>query len=415
MICKSSRTLTILPGNEEEQYAYDNTYQPPQQPYTPPPPPMNDPYGFQPQASQFPPPPGSGPAYTQPQPAPAASAGFAPGQTYDPSHFPPAPGVPPSQPPPPPGYNNAYAYGGNQDPNAPRGHGEENVSAMPPPSNPPAFGNSFTNSHDQNQSTVPDGMSGDLTRPPFQNDYSRADYIPESGVSGGGVPHAPSPPAIFVRPPTASDSINPTSVPNHTLNVPSPATPDTSTPRSASVPPAPQRKSVQFADTPVTSRAGAPIDDQGNSTTVSDHSQSHSHHRHKRHRGYEAGDDTDSTPDERRRRSEPSSSTRSEASEDHRHRHHRRRGRSADPPGQHDSGSGHRRDRRAYSPSDSEEMVDLPPRFDKDGKRKPEAGEDLIADKLEEFLSGTGSKLFGNLVDGLLGGGGSSSRGRSGR
>lgn len=50
----------------------------------------------------------------------------------------------------------------------------------------------------------------------------------------------------------------------------------------------------------------------------------------------------------------------------------------------------------------------MPARFDKNGKPKPQRGEDPIAEKIEDFLSGKGSagKLFKNLTDGLLGGGG---------
>ena len=85
----------------------------------------------------------------------------------------------------------------------------------------------------------------------------------------------------------------------------------------------------------------------------------------------------------------------SESSVDDR-RHHRSRG---------------SRDRheesRSPSPAHSDETIDLPERFDENGRRKPERSEDPIADKIEEFLSGKGSagKLFKNLTDGLLGGG----------
>ena len=76
----------------------------------------------------------------------------------------------------------------------------------------------------------------------------------------------------------------------------------------------------------------------------------------------------------------------------------------------------HHRSRRSYdrheesrspSPAHSDETIDLPERFDESGRKKPERGEDPIAEKIEEFLSGKGSagKLFKNLTDGLLGGG----------
>ena len=49
----------------------------------------------------------------------------------------------------------------------------------------------------------------------------------------------------------------------------------------------------------------------------------------------------------------------------------------------------------------------MPERFDKHGRRKPDKGEDPIADKIEEFLSGKGSagKLFKNITENFLGGG----------
>lgn len=78
------------------------------------------------------------------------------------------------------------------------------------------------------------------------------------------------------------------------------------------------------------------------------------------------------------------------------HRHHRSR-RSHD----------RREEPRSPSPAHSDATIDLPERFDERGRKKPERGEDPIADKIEEFLSGKGStgKLFKSLTDGLLGGG----------
>lgn len=67
----------------------------------------------------------------------------------------------------------------------------------------------------------------------------------------------------------------------------------------------------------------------------------------------------------------------------------------------------HHEEPRSPSPAHSDETIDLPERFDESGRKKPERGEDPIADKIEEFLSGKGSagKLFKNLTDGLLAGG----------
>jgi hypothetical protein len=152
------------------------------------------------------------------------------------------------------------------------------------------------------------------------------------------------------------------------------------------------------------------------------------HHRERNgesSRGYGAGDDTDSTPDDYRRGQQgqaalqnqtlpTSNGTTGEPSSNRRRRH--RRSRSHDPssstPGPSFSQPRPNVDRNATASPASDETIDLPERFDKYGRKKPEQGEDVLADKLEEFLSGSGlgKKLFGNFADGLLGG----SRGGSG-
>lgn len=68
-------------------------------------------------------------------------------------------------------------------------------------------------------------------------------------------------------------------------------------------------------------------------------------------------------------------------------RHHRRRAFQDDIP-------------RSPSPARSDTTIDLPERFDKYGRRKPERGEDPLADTVEEFLSGKGAagKLFSRLT-----------------
>lgn len=67
----------------------------------------------------------------------------------------------------------------------------------------------------------------------------------------------------------------------------------------------------------------------------------------------------------------------------------------------------HRRSRshdgyaRSPSPTGSDATIELPDRFDEQGRKKPERGEDPLADKIDEFLSGKGkggkwlSKLLG--------------------
>ena len=130
----------------------------------------------------------------------------------------------------------------------------------------------------------------------------------------------------------------------------------------ASSTPAPHNKSVQFASD--TSSEGSPD-------------------RNRRRRRRSAKADSYDTSD-------------SDHSSDHgRHRRSKRSNR-------------HSHEQREPSPAHSDETIELPARFDEHGRRKPERGEDPIADKIEDFLAGKGSagKLFKNLTDGLLGGGG---------
>lgn len=85
-----------------------------------------------------------------------------------------------------------------------------------------------------------------------------------------------------------------------------------------------------------------------------------------------------------------------------RHRHHHRRRAS-----QNDI-------LRSPSPAHSDTTIDLPDRFDQYGRRKPERGEDPLAEKIEDLLSGEG---VGKLLDKLTGvfGGGSGGDGDGGR
>jgi len=47
----------------------------------------------------------------------------------------------------------------------------------------------------------------------------------------------------------------------------------------------------------------------------------------------------------------------------------------------------------------------LPARFDEKGRKKPEPGQDPLADKLDDILAGKGTagKLIGNFLDDLFG------------
>lgn len=74
---------------------------------------------------------------------------------------------------------------------------------------------------------------------------------------------------------------------------------------------------------------------------------------------------------------------------------------------------------RSPSPALSDTTIDMPERFDQYGKRKPQRGEDPLADTIEDLFSGKGAagKLLGKLT-GVFGGGnddGDGRRRRSGR
>ncbi|KAL2416454.1 hypothetical protein ABEF95_016197 [Exophiala dermatitidis] len=353
---------------EEEGYArdpYEDNYNP-AQPYPPtPPPPANDPYasqqGFYPQTSQFPPPPGSVPQQYPPQQS-TPSAGPPPAASYPAQSFP---------PPPPPGgplpSTTPYdAYGSGANPYAPRG--PENVSAEPLPPH------------------------GNSSVPATSNDLNHVDGLGAAGVD----PSAPS--ANDHSPSTLNPATNPpplSNSPSRGEHVSSSAR-GLSPQRSQSQPaPSSRRKSVQFADKPEISitNDSAPEDSEASIP------ERHRHrHRHDDFRGYESEDDTDTTPVEdrrgdRRRSSEPEA----------KRRDHRRR-QSHEPSS---SRSGLRAPplERVTSPSDSDATVELPPRFDEHGRRKPDPSDDPLADRLDEILAGRGvaGKMFGNFLDGLLG------------
>ena len=151
-------------------------------------------------------------------------------------------------------------------------------------------------------------------------------------------------------------------------------------------------------------------------------------------RGYEAENESESTVDGRDKRyptHHPVSETESDPEKAARRRHHRRRSsrRGTTDVHDHDSNndrpydsddhthhgsSRHASSRRhrhhaardeLLSPTGSDVTVDLPERFDKDGRKKPERGEDPVADALEDLLSGRGpggkyfKKIFGGSGD----------------
>lgn len=55
------------------------------------------------------------------------------------------------------------------------------------------------------------------------------------------------------------------------------------------------------------------------------------------------------------------------------------------------------------SPTDSDETIELPARFDSQGRKKTERGDDPLADKIEDMLDGRGftGRLFRRLAGDL--------------
>lgn len=198
--------------------------------------------------------------------------------------------------------------------------------------------------------------------------------------------------------------------PTHPIAVPPPINTNApSPPRSPSQSPPTAPKSVAF--------------------DFSDPEISRDHHRQSRRgsdpRGYET-DDSDSTLDDRRRASQPITSHYRHNSDRDRHRDHRdhHRDHHRDQDRDHDRDRDHDQDRESHrhrrhstpnasssrsapepiaSPTPSNETIDLPDRFDKDGRRKPVKGEDPLADAFDDLVSGKGPAA--KALKGLFGGG----------
>lgn len=233
---------------------------------------------------------------------------------------------------------------------------------------------------------------------------------------------ADAPPHINIQPPSTTIPRSypvpiPTTVPSQPYPpaeeiLPHPASSLRDSPPSP--PPSSPRKSVQFSEKPEVSTFSDPIPIEPEAVSPERH---HHRHRHSHSRGYEAEDDTDSTPDDSRRRNQESSA-RSHEAEDaingNEKRRHRRR-RSRDPSSsQREPSSLDRPRERVASPADSEATVDIPARFDDKGRKKAAQGDDPLADKFDELLSGKGAagKVLGNFFDGLFGPDGRNKKGR---
>jgi hypothetical protein len=383
--CSSGTPADVTPGHEAEHGhdPYEDEFDPGPRRFTPTPPTSADPYGnpnhyYRPD-EQIPPPPGSAPPplYPQQQQQPHPQAGgYPPPQgshpaqsSYNPGGYSQQAGPPPPTNPAYPSQQNPtsgagyspgtpYASGGNGDPRYPRGRGDENVSA--PPS-----GNFFPG---EPRHASPDGTSSVPPRPVSRHGAAAND----GGPTGVSKPRVPSPSRW--NPPPA--------------------------PRSSSQPP-PGSKNVAFD-----------LGSDGSQISSPDI------RRHRRkgetNRGYEAEDDSESTLDGRDKRypthhpveeteSDPEQAARrarrrrprpndDRSHDDHRHHRSRRSSRSHHPPA---------RD-GPLSPTGSDATVELPDRFDREGRRKPEKGDDPLADMIENMMSGKGpggkyfKKLFGS-------------------
>lgn len=166
-----------------------------------------------------------------------------------------------------------------------------------------------------------------------------------------------------------------------TRRVPVPAVPQ---PRASSQPP-PATKSVQF-DLGSDSSSVSSFTSPSSEKIRKGHHQSGGGEHHQR-----------STKD-----SEISPSAANYSPRSRRRRHDRRRASQTDIS-------------RSPSPAPSDTTIDLPERFDRYGRRIPERGEDPLADKIEDLLSGKGAA--GKFLEKLTGafGGGSDEDGDGGR
>jgi hypothetical protein len=145
------------------------------------------------------------------------------------------------------------------------------------------------------------------------------------------------------------------------------------------------------------------FDLQSEASAVSDADPKRHRKRGETSRGYEAEHDSDSTIDGRDQRyptHHPISETESDPEQGSRQRSHRRRRGTYDDDRDHDRHSRSRLESKSrhkdappdgpLSPTGSDVTVDLPERFDRRGRKKPERGDDAVADFLDQMLSGKG-------------------------
>lgn len=182
-------------------------------------------------------------------------------------------------------------------------------------------------------------------------------------------------------------------------------------PRSSSQP-APASKNVAFDLESKSSQVSSPDTRQhqgrgetGRGYEAEDDSESTLDGRDKRYPTHHPISETESDPEKsarrrshRRRRHHPDDQHRSrDDDDDDRHHHHHR--------SSHHSSKNHHpstRQGRPRSPTGSDATVELPDRFDTEGRKKSERGDDAVADILEDIISGKGpggkylKKLFGS-------------------
>ncbi|KAL9109024.1 MAG: hypothetical protein Q9227_006264 [Pyrenula ochraceoflavens] len=342
---------------------YEESYDP--APFTPSPPPPNAGYGqenqFYPQTNAFPPPPGTAPqAYAQ--------------QPYNPGDYPPPPGaVPQAQP----GYNPTYPASGQPaaDPYAGGNRrADENVSAAANPS---------PDQHHQPQ----DGVNS--TQMPYMS---------------GAVPVDASRSA----PQQSSKRNVQFDLGSEDASRISESSPDQRRHRRRE-----QRQAGYETDDSDSTLDGNIRNGSDQPTPISP---GHGQRRHK-HRHHRSRDDdphplsSTSTPST----SSPAATENPSSKDKHRNRLHRRH--RSDLEDDNTKPSSHLRPDSGVPESPaSDSTIDLPERFDKHGRKKPEPGDDPLADKIDDLLSGKGpgSKFFGKLTGGLFSGRGDGDEGGEG-
>lgn len=179
----------------------------------------------------------------------------------------------------------------------------------------------------------------------------------------------------------------------------------------------PRPKSVQFNVPPSEGMSSPDVQRQAKPRQAepdTDYSESDGHDDKIRTRSDLSSDGTTETEHKRRRRrrhhyrddSETNGRERDNEGNNHHRRRHKSRERSLSRP------TPHRTD--SVDSAASSETVELPPRFDQEGRKVAERGEDSLADKIEDMLKGKGlaGGIFKRLTGDILGDSGGSKKRR---